>query len=343
MKWILLSCCNKKSSPLVFLKTVKYFIPILVGFTITLTGGVLLASAQGYDPLVALPGVTEVGKKVEIGAYLADMMKFIVALAGVFAIIVAIIGGTQYVAAGISPNAKNDAKERMINAFIGLTLVLVSWLILNSINPKLVILNFKLPPVTGTAVTTSGPGALGIMGDTCGVDPDTEKARMKAGESICVGATRQQLCDTSKWTAAINAAASKYGVPVKMIQAIITIESSCRENPGSIDGKSCGLMQVVGGCSLDPAANIDQGTKILKGSIVSAKAIQTRYGNLVTYEQLVYNAYNGGGKDNTPSVSCATSSGWPIIPKWACPIDPGTTQYNACFEKKVACKFGGFF
>ncbi len=119
----------------------------------------LLASAQGYDPLVALPGVTEVGKKVEIGAYLADMMKFIVALAGVFAIIVAIIGGTQYVAAGISPNAKNDAKERMINAFIGLTLVLVSWLILNSINPKLVILNFKLPPVTGTAVTTSVLGA----------------------------------------------------------------------------------------------------------------------------------------------------------------------------------------
>ncbi len=134
----------------------KYFIPILIGFIMALGGGALVAFAQGYAPLVTLPGVTEVGKKVEMGAYLAGMMKFIIALAGVFAIIIAIIGGTQYVAAGISPDAKSGAKERMFNAFIGLTLVLVSYLILNSINPNLLILNFKLPPVTGTVPSATG-------------------------------------------------------------------------------------------------------------------------------------------------------------------------------------------
>ncbi len=126
----------------------KYLLPILVGFTILLGGGALVASAQGYVPLVTLPGVTEDGVAVELGDYLAGMMKFIVALAGVLAIILAIIGGVQYVAAGISPSQKDDAKKRITNAFIGLTLVLVSYLILNSINPNLVAFNLTLPKVT---------------------------------------------------------------------------------------------------------------------------------------------------------------------------------------------------
>ncbi len=136
----------------------SYFISILAGITISLVGSVFVASAQGYDPLVTLPGVTKVGTQVGMGEYLAGMMKFIIALAGVFAILMAIIGGTQYVAAGISPNAKGEAKERITNAFIGLILVLVSYLILNSINPKLVKFELLLPPISGPAVTAPAPG-----------------------------------------------------------------------------------------------------------------------------------------------------------------------------------------
>ncbi len=132
----------------------KYFIPILVGFTITLGGGALVASAQGYTPLAPLPigpgGTTPA--TYEMGTYLAGMVRFIIALAGVLAIIMAIIGGTQYVAAGIAPSQKDDAKKRIENAFIGLTLVLVSWLILNSINPKLVKFDLFLPPIKAAAV-----------------------------------------------------------------------------------------------------------------------------------------------------------------------------------------------
>ncbi len=155
----------------------NYFLPIFVGLTITLTGGVLLASTHGYSPLVTLPGVTTVGTAVGMGEYLAGMMKFIVAIAGVFAIIVAIIGGTQYVAAGISPNAKGDAKDRILNAFIGLALVLTSYLILNSINPKLVAFNLTLPSITGPATDTTVAGT-GTPTNTQGVSV--------AGCSSCV-------------------------------------------------------------------------------------------------------------------------------------------------------------
>ena len=139
----------------------KYFIPIFAGLVITFGGGALLASAQGYVPLVTLPGVTDAGTPVNIGDYLAGMMKFLVALSGALAILMVIIGGMQYVVAGINPSAKSDARERIVNAFIGLALVLASYLILNSINPKLVKFSLLLPQVTGPAVTTPVAGAPG--------------------------------------------------------------------------------------------------------------------------------------------------------------------------------------
>ncbi len=141
----------------------KYSVLILTGFTILLGGGALIASAQSYVPLVTLPGVTESGTGVTMGAYLAGMMKFIVALAGVFAILMATIGGVQYVASGITPNAKSDAKERITNAFIGLALILVSYLILYSINPALVRFNLTLPSIVSAPVAapTNGGGGGG--------------------------------------------------------------------------------------------------------------------------------------------------------------------------------------
>ncbi len=196
----------------------KYFLPIFVGLTITLTGGVLLASAQGYQPLVNLPGVTTVGTAVGMGEYLAGMMKFIVAIAGVFAIIVAIIGGTQYVAAGIAPSAKEDAKGRIMNAFIGLALVLTSYLILNSINPKLVAFNLSLDPITGPAAVTD-PDAAGSVVPPVGVCPpwyfaltplDADASAMESGPAVIWASTidtniNQNLDKLKNMVVALNA------------------------------------------------------------------------------------------------------------------------------------------
>lgn len=110
-------------------------------------GGVLAVSAQGYVPLVSLPGVTEAGTAVNMSSYLSGMIKLLIALATGFAVLMLIVGGTQYVASGVLPDQKSDAKNRMLGAIGGLALVLVSYLILNSINPKLVQFHLMLPPV----------------------------------------------------------------------------------------------------------------------------------------------------------------------------------------------------
>ena len=131
----------------------KYLPPITAGILIALGGGVLVAHASvpAYVPLVTLPGVTEKGVEVNIASYLSGMIKFIIALGGALSIFMAIVGGTQYVAASINPSAKSDAKERVVNSLIGLALVLSSYLLLNSINPRLVQFSFLLPPIGGPA------------------------------------------------------------------------------------------------------------------------------------------------------------------------------------------------
>ena len=119
--------------------------------------------AQGYTPLVDLPGVTDVTKSTDMSAYISGAIKLLIALGGALSILMAIIGGTQYVAAGIAPSAKEDAKNRIANAFIGLTLILTSYLILNSINTMLVGGGFTLPPVgTSGAETSTGATVVAV-------------------------------------------------------------------------------------------------------------------------------------------------------------------------------------
>lgn len=106
-----------------------------------------------YTPLVNLP----LGKdgadlsKWTLSEYLSGMLRLIIALGGAVAVLMAIVGGVQYVASGIAPSAKNDAKARITNAFIGLAIILTAYLLLNTINPDLVNFKLSLPKIEGTS------------------------------------------------------------------------------------------------------------------------------------------------------------------------------------------------
>ena len=146
----------------------KHLISILVGLALIAFAGVLVANAQSYTPLARLPGTVDANTgQTNISMYLSGAIKLLIALGAALAILFAIIGGTQYVAAGISPDAKSGAKERIWGALIGLVIILTSYLLLNSINPKLVQFSFMLPPVgevapEGGAVVGAGAGGVHI-------------------------------------------------------------------------------------------------------------------------------------------------------------------------------------
>lgn len=115
-----------------------------------------------YTPLAPLP-IGEGGSSPDtwtISSYLSGMLKLLIALGAAFAVLRGIIGGVQYIASGITPDAKNRAKSDINNAIIGLVIVLTSYLILNTINPKLIKFEWSLPPIEGThaKVTTVATG-----------------------------------------------------------------------------------------------------------------------------------------------------------------------------------------
>jgi hypothetical protein len=112
-----------------------------------------------YHLLAPLPFIAPSGSdKTSVAAYIPNMMKLIIALAGIAAVMQIIFGGFEYITSGgFGQTVK--AKERITNALLGLLLAIGAYSILYTINPLLVNLNLSLetlpPPVI---TTTSGNG-----------------------------------------------------------------------------------------------------------------------------------------------------------------------------------------
>ncbi len=94
-----------------------------------------LVSAEGYIPLEPLTESAASG--VTLSTYLADLFKIGIGLAGVFAVLMIVIGGISYIGGASNPSARSEAKSKITNAIFGLILAMASWLILNTINPDL--------------------------------------------------------------------------------------------------------------------------------------------------------------------------------------------------------------
>jgi hypothetical protein len=94
-----------------------------------------------YCMLAPLPGIGENDQPVDVstgfGTYLNSMIKLIMGLIGVFAVLMCVVGGIEYMST-VSVGEKEGAKNRIVNALFGVVLALASYLILNTINPRLI-------------------------------------------------------------------------------------------------------------------------------------------------------------------------------------------------------------
>ena len=93
--------------------------------------------ASAYAILESIPGISA-GSAPSLSTYLRAVFLTGIGLAGVLAVLMIVIGGIQYIGSGMSPSGKSDARDRITNAIMGLLLALLSWIILNTINPSLV-------------------------------------------------------------------------------------------------------------------------------------------------------------------------------------------------------------
>ena len=93
----------------------------------------LLELAQAKFP--GLEFLTNIDIKSSIGDILAEIYRFSISLVGLAAMGMIMYGGVMYLTAGDNGGRVGKAKTIMGNAVFGLVLALISWLILNTINP----------------------------------------------------------------------------------------------------------------------------------------------------------------------------------------------------------------
>jgi hypothetical protein len=101
----------------------------------------LTASAQATTTLLqpnAFPGVAE--STANLPAFLGAVFNYGIAIAVVLALIMIIVGGIELMTTD-SWTGKEAGKQKIWDAFLGLGLALVSWLLLYIINPNLVTFN----------------------------------------------------------------------------------------------------------------------------------------------------------------------------------------------------------
>ncbi len=108
------------------------------------------------------------GDKCEItwiGDYISAIFSYGVGLAAVLAVIMIMVGGFLWLTSGGSPDRVGKAKEFISSALLGLVLALLSFVILYTVNPRLVALeSIGVSKVGGGSTTASTGGAAAWTG-----------------------------------------------------------------------------------------------------------------------------------------------------------------------------------
>ena len=125
--------------------------------TLFVIGFFVVSATDGikYNLLAPFGDIKEVST---FSGYLKGAIPFILSMAAVFAVVQIVIGGFQY-ALSEAMGSKQDARDRMTQAIIGLVLGLASFLILNTINPDLVNLGIGIKPISEVTREFVGPPA----------------------------------------------------------------------------------------------------------------------------------------------------------------------------------------
>jgi len=121
----------------------------------TLVIPALLLAQTDYVPLAPLPNITDLGKTTtSLPTYLTGIYKLGIGAAGVLAVLMLVWGGFQYMTTE-AVSGKSESKGVIMNVVWGLATVLASYVLLYTINPRLVDIGLaigKLNPVTKTRI-----------------------------------------------------------------------------------------------------------------------------------------------------------------------------------------------
>lgn len=138
----------------------KKFLLFALPFFLAHTAEAACAGPDQYQllvPIGTLPGC------VDLGTYVTGMFVTIIGIAGILAVVMIVICGIKLMASG-SAGGKTEAKSCITNALFGVLLAVGSWLLLNTINPLLLLAKPTIGiPVSALPVTPLVLKASGIL------------------------------------------------------------------------------------------------------------------------------------------------------------------------------------
>src|SRR3989338_1263491 len=117
--------------------------------------------AEGFVPLAGIPGLTQgaTADTAGLANFFNNLYKFAIGMASVLAIIMIIWGGLQYATQDI-PGAKQEGKDRILQAILGLILVLSPALVFSIINPNILNLSINLKPLDTKSGAYTAPSTV---------------------------------------------------------------------------------------------------------------------------------------------------------------------------------------
>jgi len=181
----------------------------------------VFAQQKGYQLLASIPTITQPtdGTAIPFPVYLKGLIVAIVGLSIIFAVIMIVIGGIEYVAA-VVPSAKSEGKKKIIGAISGLLIAIFSYLLLITINPDLTIIGLDLNTVPASLYPPweggSGNSPVGHVGDP-GVGGSGSSGNLGSGKCVPIHESGN-YCD-------VEALVPYFGTYAERMSAICNVES----------------------------------------------------------------------------------------------------------------------
>lgn len=118
-----------------------------------------------------LPGAQTVTSKSPLGDVIHYYVNAAVLLAILISIVSVIIAGVQYLTSTGRPEAMREAKSRISNSFLGLAILVCSYLILVTINPQLFLMRIYRVPMESGILLFDETGYHNFVGDQTATIP----------------------------------------------------------------------------------------------------------------------------------------------------------------------------
>ncbi len=152
-----------------------------------------LAPAPKIKLQVPLGKFGETEQQIDISKYIAALYSYLIAIVGILAVAMIVFGGLRWLMAGGNASQIGEAKEYIGSAIIGLLLALFSYVLLQTVNPNLVSLNWNRPEL----VKKEGLGGEWCTNEKvfrCGNSYDCSASGQPCGPNVKEGSCWGQYC-----------------------------------------------------------------------------------------------------------------------------------------------------